>query len=754
MIKQPRLKYCYQAEFLGDETILLTSEKNNVYLSGKAYSLVLSLIHQTGAAVDELIAALEGQLSAFEVIYALDVLEKQGYITEAASNLSQPTCAYWNSLGIEVNSLLNVLEDKAVSIETLGQVPQEIFLQALDTMGVKTGETGEFKVVITDDYQRQELVQINRQALKTGQPWMLFKPVGVESWLGPIFLPGKTGCWECLEQRLSINRPINTFHKIQKNTRENLRIPAAYVPLSIQGAVSTAVIEIVRWLYAGENERLAGKLVAIDTHTLTVQSHVLVKRPQCKTCGDHLDNRQEPGPIIPKKKFSYCVSSAGGYREVSPETTLEKYRHHVSPITGVVQFLKPYHHIKGTPIYNYSSGSNTALRSKTLYWLNSHFRSANGGKGKTWAQAKAGALCEAIERYSLTYQGDEPYIISSLKELTSQGIHPNACMNFSEKQFQDREVSNRTCNRLYALVPVHFDESLKMRWTPVYSLTHQGFKYLPSCFCYAQFPAEDESALFSYPDSNGCAAGNSLEEAILQGFLELVERDSVALWWYNMHRKPAVDLPGFNNPYFLQLIEYYKSLGRSLYVLDITADLQIPAFAAISHRPGEKRENIVFGFGAHVDAAIAIERALIELNQILPVVNAPGSNGSKGNYLTSDKTFVDWLNNATMKNQPYLAPLENVPVKKFPEYPPLCKSSIYDSLMFCIDKAASQGLETLVLDLTRRDVGLPVVKVIVPGMRHFWRRLAPGRLYDVPVKMKWLDRPLKEEETNPVGLFI
>jgi oxazoline/thiazoline synthase len=40
--------------------------------------------------------------------------------------------------------------------------------------------------------------------------------------------------------------------------------------------------------------------------------------------------------------------------------------------------------------------------------------------------------------------------------------------------------------------------------------------------------------------------------------------------------------------------------------------------------------------------------------------------------------------------------------------------------------------------------------VIVPGLRHFYRRFAPGRLYDVPVKLGWRDRPLAEDELNPI----
>ena len=58
-------------------------------------------------------------------------------------------------------------------------------------------------------------------------------------------------------------------------------------------------------------------------------------------------------------------------------------------------------------------------------------------------------------------------------------------------------------------------------------------------------------------------------------------------------------------------------------------------------------------------------------------------------------------------------------------------------------------MEFLVLDQTRPDIGMPVVRVIVPGMRHFWARFAPGRLYDVPVTMGRRKHPLAEADLNP-----
>ncbi len=60
----------------------------------------------------------------------------------------------------------------------------------------------------------------------------------------------------------------------------------------------------------------------------------------------------------------------------------------------------------------------------------------------------------------------------------------------------------------------------------------------------------------------------------------------------------------------------------------------------------------------------------------------------------------------------------------------------------------------IVLDLTRPDIDFSTVRVTVPGLRHFWARFAPGRLYDVPVEAGWSDRKLDESELNPIPFFL
>src|SRR5262249_48818215 len=148
-------------------------------------------------------------------------------------------------------------------------------------------------------------------------------------------------------------------------------------------------------------------------------------------------------------------------------------------------------------------------------------------------------------------------------------------------------------------VPLRFDPSIPVDWSPVWSLTHGRRRWVPTAFCYSNTPVAAEER-FCWFNPNGHAAGNCLEEAIFHGFLELVERDSVAIWWYNQLRRPRVDLASFRQPYFLDLRAHYRSLGYRVWVLDITTDLGVPAFCALALSEDGGRWCV--GFGCHREA--------------------------------------------------------------------------------------------------------------------------------------------------------
>jgi len=176
-------------------------------------------------------------------------------------------------------------------------------------------------------------------------------------------------------------------------------------------------------------------------------------------------------------------------------------------------------------------------------------------------------------------------------------------------------------------------------------------------------------------------------------------------------------------------------------VLDVTSDLGIPSFVAVTHWMENSQEQIEFGSGAHFDTRIAVLRAMTELNQFLSIGLIGGRNAEKSSH--------DGSSELRLGDHPYLTPSGNPLVR--PDFgSKFGRLDKREQVMACVRLAKREGLDFLVLDQTRPDIEVPVVRVIVPGLRHFYRRFAPGRLYDVPVKLRLRDRPLLENELNPL----
>ena len=603
--------------------------------------------------------------------------------------------------------------------------------------------------VMADDYLQPELEEINRQALKTGTPWFLCKPNGLIVWLGPVFSPGRTGCWECLAQRLRSHREVEGFVQ-QVKSRERPYVARPALASTLQTAAELATTEVAKWIAADGVSLLEGKVLSFDTVRLRAEEHALVRRPQCSACGDPESLASAAAPIVLRDLPKGYVED-GGHRTVPPETTWKAYRHHVSPITGAVKTLVRATSEDDQLQHVYSAGQNMARQYPAYEVLRRGLRSASCGKGQTDMQARVSALCEAIERHSGVFQGNETRIQSSMRALGERAIDPRTCMLFSEAQYRDRERLNAR-ERRFNWIPLPFDEELDIEWSSVWSLTRHELRYVPTSYCYYHYPAPLEHAVCS-ADSNGSAAGNTVEEAILQGFFELIERDSVALWWYTRVRRPQVDLASFEEPYVDALVVHHERIGRELWVLDVTSDLGIPSFVALSRRVDKPIEDIVFAASAHFDPRIGLLRALAELNQMMPAVAGIGADGS-GEYTFGEKEAVEWWKTATLEGQPYLAPDRHTRPTKRSDYPRQWTDNLRDDVLACQSIVETRGYEVLVLDQTRPDIGLPVVKVIVPGLRHFWSRYAPGRLYDVPVALGWTNRPSAEENFNPIEVFI
>jgi ribosomal protein S12 methylthiotransferase accessory factor len=748
MIRRPQFKAHFHVEALAGEGVILLSERDQTALRGRLYEAVAPLIDGRRSA-DEIVEELEGQLSAAEVYHVLRHLERKGYIAEGNGPVPIREKAFWHAQNVDPAAAARRLAETAVSVHAIGGVEAAALVAALRALQVPVTDAAEAQlaVVATDDYLRADLEACNRQALHGGRPWLVVKPVGCQVLIGPLFRPGHTGCWECLAQRLRANREAEVYVQHKAGRIEPFLVPRTDTAATRAVAWNLAATEIARWIARGGSPELEGRILALDVLNWTTKTHTLVRRPQCPACGNP-DGRR--GATVVFQSRPKLHTRDGGHRSVSPEETLRRHGHHVSGLTGVVTSLGRFPCPDDGLVNVYGAGHNFARRQGSLAELKRGLRSDCAGKGVSDLQARASGLCEALERYCGVFRGDEPRTRARSRDLGDAALHPNACMLYSAKQYRERaawNVGRSACN----VVPEPFDEGALVDWMPVWSLTRQAIRYLPTAYCFFDYPQEPYTCAAC---SNGNAAGNTLEEAVLQGFFELVERDHVALWWYNRARRPAVDLNSFDEPYLRQLQRYLREEHhRDLWVLDLTADFQVPVFVALSRRTDGRPEEILPGFGAHFDARIALLRAVTELNQMLTWVMTDRAGNRFVREPLEDPEALSWLKGATLEGQPYLVPAEG-PGRTFADFPDNRSTDLRDDVLACEALVERQGLEMLVLDQTLPDVGLPVVKVIVPGLRHYWARYAPGRLYDVPVRLGWQPRPLAEAELNPVPLFL
>jgi ribosomal protein S12 methylthiotransferase accessory factor len=748
MLSRPRLKGGFQPVSLPQRHVFLLDERRPVVLEGAAFQGLLPLLDGTRS-VTEIAGALAGRAGLHDVLMALAQLEQRGCLSEGDAG-GQPghRVAFLDSVAAG-SPALERLEAVRVGVRDVDGRRAEALEQILRANGLTVAEPAGLLVVLAGDYLEPALEGLNREALTSGLPWMLAKPAGTVLWVGPVFVPGRTGCWSCLAQRLRSNRQMDKYLLSHGGVAEP-RSRAA-LAATVEAALDLVATEVARWLVSPA-AALEGKLLSLDLLGRTAQEHVLVRRPQCRSCGGEEQwSARPPGPVTLQSRAKRFRSD-GGHRTVPPEETYERYRHHVSPIVGAVSELRPALGGQSEVAPSFVAGHNFSMGVDSVAFLQESLRGVSGGKGSTRIQAMVSGLCEAIERYSGVHTGEEYTVRGRYRDLAPRALHPNECMGFSEEQYRGREDWNRSqppsrC----VIVPRPFDPAQEVDWAPLWSLRRREERLLPAAYCYYGHP--EFAGRWCIPDSNGCAAGNVVEEAILQGFLELVERDAVALWWYNRVRRPGLDLDSFALPYLGEIQDHYASLGRRLWVLDLTADLGITTLACVSARTSGPAEDVLVGFGAHFDPQVALLRAVTEVNQFLPSVARTRSDGSTV-YRFGDELALRWWREARTAQMPYLVPDPERPARRREEFEDPSSDDLAADVELCVERAARRGLDVLVQDLTRPDIGLPVVRVVVPGLCHFWRRLGFQRLYDVPVQMGWLEEPLGPEALNPYTVFF
>jgi len=191
--------------------------------------------------------------------------------------------------------------------------------------------------------------------------------------------------------------------------------------------------------------------------------------------------------------------------------------------------------------------------------------------------------------------------------------------------------------------------------------------------------------------------------------LESIERDAVGIAWYNQCACAEIDLGTLVDASLIGVADELRREGWGLRMFDVTTDLEIPVYFCVGVHP---TRGWLWSAGAHPIAVYALSRALCEMWQ-----------------LTQGDGRRERLPEGLMGELEIRA----APRAAKPRY----RLDFSLEMSRIAARLTSAGLEAFMVDLTKPDIGFPVVRVVVPGLRHAKPRFGAGRLYDVPVALGW-----------------
>lgn len=350
------------------------------------------------------------------------------------------------------------------------------------------------------------------------------------------------------------------------------------------------------------------------------------------------------------------------------------------------------------------------------------------GKGPTKRHAMASALMESIERYSSLPSGWlGKFVRSSYSELskTHKVLHPDEIVE-----------------------PMRFvyHTDMMMDWLPGCDLVSGEEIMVPASIALFRYTSSPPAINpFSYFHTNGLASGNVMEEAVCHALCEVIERDAMSLADLRASAIPfhilrtivhSLNAAAFSVPPILTdkfvddpsifpdvdiseidfepvktLVEKFRQAGISLMVKDITSDIGIPTFNAssvewISHDYGYLAE----GHGTHPDARIAVLRAITEVSQTR-AANIQGARDDLRKIKYNDENTDD------RRAWQFMHSTKKI---RFSEVPTFFNEDILDDINFILYRLKNVGLnQVIIVDLTNPDIGIPVVRAIVPGLETF-----------------------------------
>lgn len=385
--------------------------------------------------------------------------------------------------------------------------------------------------------------------------------------------------------------------------------------------------------------------------------------------------------------------------------------HRAVPIEATLAKLKPILPRLGiTRVANVTGLDIIGIPVVAAHRPNSRSLSVSFGKGATLEAARASAMMEAIESHHAE-SIERPLLNCSHSELSRRRQLVNVAA-----------LPRLTASSYHKDKPLLWIEGRELRsscgrWLP-YELVHTDFR----------LPLPTGSGAFCM-SSNGLASGNRLVEAELHALCEVVERDATTLWHTlspAVRARTKLDLATVHDPLCRGVIETVERAGLAVGVWETTSNVGVPAFLATL----VERDTGVFGgvghisgMGCHTSREIALLRALTEAVQgRLTIIS--GARDDLTHQLYREKRHDGRTRRA------YQRAVADPVMRSFADVPSHDGESFEADLGWTLDRLAEAGIpEAVSVDLTLPDVGIPVVRVVVPGLElmHDVPGYVPGR---------------------------
>jgi ribosomal protein S12 methylthiotransferase accessory factor len=325
---------------------------------------------------------------------------------------------------------------------------------------------------------------------------------------------------------------------------------------------------------------------------------------------------------------------------------------------------------------------------------NSRSIAVSQGKGLTLDAAKASGLMEAVETCHAE-RIDLPLKLGTYTDLR------DACPIVDVDQLPPMQGSRFSASRRILWIEGQDLISGAPVWLP-YEIVHTDYT----------LPLPAGGGCFA-ASTNGLASGNHLLEAINHGICEVVERDSTSIWNHlpkAARDRTRVELGSVDEESCARLLEQLERSGFATAVWDTTTDLGIASFYCLITDQRYEQAHSGGGAGCHPSRTVALLRALTEAVQVRTTYIA----GSR------DDLQLDEFTRPAVERK--LARARGLMAggpawRNFQAVPSHESDRLADDLIWMLERLRSAGIEqVLAVDLTRRELGLPVVRIVIPGL--------------------------------------